>query len=66
MNLTINGETEQLDDGLTLAQLVAGRLRTDKGVAAAVDGAVAPRSTWSETVLRDGQAVELLTAVQGG
>jgi sulfur carrier protein len=66
MNLTINGETEQLDDGLTLAQLVAGRMRTDKGVAAAVDGSVAPRSTWSELVLQDGQAVELLTAVQGG
>lgn len=66
MNLTINGETEQLDDGLTLAQLVAGRMRTDKGVAVAVDGAVAPRSTWSDMVLQDGQAVELLTAVQGG
>lgn len=66
MNITVNGETAQVADGATLAQLVAGRMRTDKGVAAAVDGAVAPRSTWSELVLRDGQAVELLTAVQGG
>jgi sulfur carrier protein len=66
MNLTINGETEQHDDGLTLAALVSRRMRTDKGVAAAVDGAVAPRSSWPELVLRDGQAVELLTAVQGG
>lgn len=66
MNVTINGEREELAEGLTLAALVAGRMRTDKGVAVAVDGAVAPRSTWSELVLRDGQAVELLTAVQGG
>jgi sulfur carrier protein len=41
-------------------------MRTHKGVAAAVDGAVAPKSTWTDVVLHDGAAVELLTAVQGG
>ncbi len=66
MNVTINGEKESVNDGLTLAELVSGRMRTDKGVAAAVDGAVAPRSTWSDLVLQDGAAIELLTAVQGG
>jgi sulfur carrier protein len=66
MNIIVNGETAHVADGSTLAQLVTDRMRTDKGVAAAVDGAVAPRSTWAELVLRDGQAVELLTAVQGG
>jgi sulfur carrier protein len=66
MNVTVNGEAQSLDDGITLAALVAARLRSDKGVAAAVDGAVAPRGTWTDLVLRDGQAVELLTAVQGG
>jgi sulfur carrier protein len=66
MNVIINGEKETVSDGLTLAELVSGRMRTDKGVAAAVDGAVAPRSTWSDLVLQDGAAIELLTAVQGG
>jgi sulfur carrier protein len=66
VKLTVNGETEEWADGITIAQLVAGRLRSEKGVAAAVDGAVAPRSTWDTSVLRDGQAIELLTAVQGG
>jgi sulfur carrier protein len=66
MNVTINGEPEVLIDGATLAELVAVKLRSDKGVAAAVDGEVAPRGTWSGVVLRDGQTVELLTAVQGG
>ena len=66
MNITVNGEVQALADGLTLAQLVAQRLPTARGVAAAVDGTVAPRAGWAEFVLRDGQAVELLTAVQGG
>jgi sulfur carrier protein len=66
MKLTVNGETEEWADRVTLAELVTTRLRSDKGVAAAVDGAVAPRSTWAGLVLRDGQAIELLTAVQGG
>jgi len=66
MNVTVNGETAELADGLTLADLVAARLRSDKGVAAAVDGEVAPKATWPAVVIRDGQAIELLTAVQGG
>ena len=66
MNVTVNGERQELADGVTLAQLVADRLASDRGIAAAVDGEVAPRTTWTAVVLRDGQAVELLTAVQGG
>jgi sulfur carrier protein len=66
MNVTVNGEPAQVADGTTLAALVAARLRSDRGVAAAVDGEVAPRGSWPERVLHDGQAVELLTAVQGG
>ncbi len=66
MHVTINGERHEITDGATLADLVAAHLPSDKGVAAAVDGEVAPRGTWSGVALRDGQAVELLTAVQGG
>jgi sulfur carrier protein len=66
MTLTVNGETEEWPDRISLAKLIAARMRSDQGVAAAVDGAVAPRSTWADLVLHDGQAVELLTAVQGG
>ena len=66
MNITLNGQPQVLADGLTLAQLVAQRLPSAKGVAAAVDGTVAPHGAWAEFVLRDGQAVELLTATQGG
>ena len=36
------------------------------GVAAAVNGDVVPRRSWARTLLRDGDQVEVVTAVQGG
>jgi sulfur carrier protein len=39
---------------------------TGRGIAVAVNGAVVPRGEWSATALRPGDAVEVLTAVQGG
>jgi sulfur carrier protein len=36
------------------------------GVAAAVNGDVVPRGSWAVTLLRDGDQVEVVTAVQGG
>jgi sulfur carrier protein len=66
MNLTVNGEPLEVPDGRTLAELVGSRVRSTTGLAAAVDGAVVPRSAWPTVVLRTGQSVELLTAVQGG
>ncbi|HSY15413.1 MAG TPA: sulfur carrier protein ThiS [Jatrophihabitantaceae bacterium] len=65
MNLIVNGSARELPV-TTLAELlalVAGSLR---GSAAAVDGEVVPRGEWDAFQLRDGQAVEVLTAVQGG
>ena len=66
MYVTINGERREVADGVTLADLVAATLPSARGVAVAVDGEVAPRGTWPVVALREGQAIELLTAVQGG
>ena len=37
-----------------------------RGVAVALDGEVVPRGEWERTPLREGQAVEVLAAIQGG
>lgn len=66
MNVTVNGTTRDLPAGATLADLVAEVADDPRGVAVAVDGEVVPRTAWATTSLRDGQAVEILTAVQGG
>jgi sulfur carrier protein len=66
MRIQLNGRTRELADGTTVADLIAGIAGAGRGSAAVVDGDVVPRSTWPTVPLRDGQVVELITAVQGG
>ena len=67
MNLTVNGAAREVRAGATAADLVTELApKTDHGLAVAVNGEVVPRYRWPATPLRDGDAVEVLTAVQGG
>jgi sulfur carrier protein len=66
MKLTVNGEPREAQAGTTVDQVVATVTGQPSGVAAAVNGEVVPRRTWPDTQLRDGDQVEVVTAVQGG
>lgn len=65
---TVNGEARPVEDGTTVADLVAslGHDPGGRGVAAAVNGEVTARSAWASTVVRDGDRVEILAAIGGG
>jgi sulfur carrier protein len=64
----LNGQTEQLPDGATVADAVkaVGVNGETRGIAVAVDGEVVRRADWVTTPLADRQAVEIVRAVQGG
>jgi len=66
VQVKLNGEPRELPDGSMIAQAVAELTAAPSGVAAAVNGDVVPRGSWDFTVLRDGDQVEVVTAVQGG
>ena len=66
MTITLNGEQREVTDGTTLEALMTELTGSTRGSAAVVDGAVVPRREWPEFPVRDGQVVELITAVQGG
>ena len=68
MNVVLNGESRQLDEGATVREAVTatGAPSEGRGVAVALDGEVVPRGEWDGFELRDGQRVEVLRAVQGG
>ena len=66
MKLVVNGDPAELEDGLTVAALVERRAEEHRRVAVAVNADVVPRGAWASTVLRDGDAVEVLVAVAGG
>ena len=66
--IELNGVAAELPDGASVAQAVAatGAEAQRRGVAVAVEGEVVPRGEWEATHLRDGQAVEVVRAIQGG
>ena len=66
VQVKLNGEPRDLPDGSTVAQAVTALTAAASGVAAAVNGNVVPRGAWAATLLRDGDQVEVVTAVQGG
>jgi sulfur carrier protein len=66
IQVTVNGERRGVRPQTTLEELVAMVTELATGVAAAVNGEVVPRRSWPGTQLRDGDQVEVVTAVQGG
>jgi sulfur carrier protein len=68
MELLINGKRQQLEDVRTLAQALERLdLTIDQGgIAVALNGEVVPKSQWRTATLQEGDAVEVIHAVQGG
>jgi sulfur carrier protein len=66
LQVKLNGEPRELPDGSTIAEAVAELTAVPAGVAVAVNGDVIPRGSWAATLLRDGDQLEVVTAVQGG
>jgi sulfur carrier protein len=66
VQIKLNGEPRELAEGAALADAVAQVTGLASGVAVAVNGDVVPRGSWSATPLREGDQVEVVTAVQGG
>ena len=68
MELRVNGETRQIDEGATLVDLLAHLdISPDAtGIAVAVNETVVARESWRSRALADGDTVEIIRAVQGG
>jgi thiamine biosynthesis protein ThiS len=64
--VTVNGSREQLDDGATVAQLIAKYNLAPPRVAVEVNQELVPRRDYEKTPLRDGDRVEIVTFVGGG
>ena len=65
MNLTVNDDEVEVEDGITVSALLERLDIPERGIAVAVNWAVLPRSQWNSE-LPAGACVEVVTAVQGG
>jgi sulfur carrier protein len=76
--ITVNGEPHHASAAQSVADLVQGilgvRVATDGtipdgttlGIAVAVNSVIVPRAGWAREQLADGDAVEIVSATQGG
>ena len=66
MKIRLNGESRDLPDGCTAAQLVAEMGLQGRRLAMEVNREIVPRSEYAQHVLHDGDQVEIVHAIGGG
>ena len=66
MQILLNGESRMVEPGTTLAALAASLELAGRRMAVEINEEVIPRSEHAETVLREGDRVEIVHAVGGG
>jgi len=66
MKIFINGEEKAFEESLTLASLVQGMGMKPDRVAIELNRGIVPRARWSETLLSDGDRLEIVHFVGGG
>jgi thiamine biosynthesis protein ThiS len=66
MRVQINGEWQELPDAMSVAALLEGRSLQPRRVAVELNRQILPRGRYGETLLRENDALEIVTLVGGG
>ncbi len=66
MNITVNGETWQLQQALSVQQLIAELDLADRRLAVELNEQIVPRGQFEHTTLQDGDVIEIVHAIGGG
>ena len=63
---TVNGETHELPEGMTVADLLARVGAPASGIAVARNASVVRRDQYGNQTIADGDTIEIIKAVAGG
>lgn len=66
VNILVNGEARAVDDGCTIAALLAQLGLAGQRLAVEINEEIVPRSTHAQHVLAAGDRVEIVHAIGGG
>ncbi|WP_107768138.1 sulfur carrier protein ThiS [Dickeya dadantii] len=66
MKIRLNDDVIELQDGLTVAQLLGQLERLQPGTALAINQTIIPRDVWTQHALRCGDDILLFQAIAGG
>ena len=66
MNVLINGQQKNIDNNLTVEQLVIDLGYKEKRFALEINGEVIPKSEYSNKIIFENDRLEIISAVGGG
>ena len=66
MTVTVNGQARPLAEALRLDALIATVSPDPRQVIAEVNGTIIKQPAWAQTLVRDGDRIELVRLVGGG
>lgn len=66
MRIFLNGESQDIDDGTTIEALVLTMTEDPRGIAIERNLEIVPKAEHSETLLEDGDRLEVVQFVGGG
>lgn len=66
MEISVNGQSQQVQDDFSVAQLVDALGLASKRLAVEVNLAIVPRSKFETCILTQGDRVEIVQAIGGG
>lgn len=66
MNIEVNGDTQTIGDGLTVAQLLDELGYGEKRVAVERNGELVPKSRHGQQAVEAGDRIEIVQAIGGG
>ena len=66
INILLNGEAKSIPSAQTLAALLAQWRYAFGTVAVAVNDTIVPRAQYSDVTVKQGDRIEILSAMQGG
>ena len=66
MQVLINGESRSIAAETRLPALLEQLRLGERRLAVELNGAIVPRSTWTDTALREGDRLEIVHAIGGG
>ena len=66
IKVSVNGEVKELDENLNIKQLIEALNYKQKGFAIAVNTTFVSIKAYEETIINDGDTIDILAPVQGG
>ena len=66
IKVSVNGEVKELEDDLNVSEMIESLEYKVKGFAVAVNTTFVPIAKYDETIIKEGDTIDILAPVQGG